>query len=163
MSCNYSIIFKDSDETSIEKIFDLLLESGIPGEKMKICPPDRTAIYVIGSYRCDSLKVCSEEIMYIANAKRGSTMYVRNGAIRKEFGDSLASRAKIRDLYPNLSVYDFVQIHNSYIVNMNYIKYCSKKEIELMDGTVLTVARSKEREFRETFEAFFRRKHNIMT
>ena len=101
--------------------------------------------------------------MYIANAKRGSTMYVRKGAIRKEFGDSLVSHAKIKDLYPNLRLYDFVQIHNSYIVNMNYIKYCNRKEIELTDGTVLTVARSKERSFRETFEAFFKEKHNIMT
>lgn len=162
MSCNYSIIFKESDETSIEKIFNMLLASGIPGEKMKICPPDRRAIYVIGSYRCDALKVCSEEIMYIANAKRGSTMHVRKGAIRKEFGDNLVSHAKIKDLYPNLKLYDFIQIHNSYIVNMNYIKYCNRKEIELTDGTVLTVARSKEKVFKETFEAFFEKKHNIM-
>ena len=38
-----------------------------------------------------------------------------------------------RDLYEQLKEYNFVYAHNSYIVNLKYIKNV-KEEIELMNG-----------------------------
>lgn len=37
----------------------------------------------------------------------------------------------------------FVRIHQSYLVNMKYVYAYNSKEVELLDGTVLTISKQK--------------------
>ena len=53
-----------------------------------------------------------------------------------------------------LKDYDFAYVHNSYIVNFKFIKERTKEEIQLMNGEILSVSRSRTRELRNKMELY---------
>lgn len=99
-----------------------------------------------------------DDIMYISVAKRGSRIVVFPERIRSDFEKRLICDRKIKELYDMLKGYGFVYAHNSYIVNLRYVKRKTITELELEDGTILTVARSKEKELRREMSEYFARK-----
>ena len=56
----------------------------------------------------------------------------------------------------------FVRIHQSYLVNMKYVYAYNSKEVELLDGTVLTISKQRKTEVCKLFrdQAIPRRKRN---
>ena len=74
--------------------------------------------------------------------------------------DRIVSREKLKDLYETLKEHDFIHAHNSYIVNLKHVKRINKSELELSDGTVLSISRSKEKECRERAAQWFSRKRD---
>ena len=55
-----------------------------------------------------------------------------------------------------LEHYNFAYAHNSYIVNMEYIRVRKRQEIQLLDGKILSVSRSKTKELKEKMESYYR-------
>lgn len=104
--------------------------------------------YVIGNWYYNTVKLKPEEILYIAIAKHGSSIYVCPNSIKYDFESSLTCKERVEDLYSVLKDFGFAYAHNSYIVNLRYIRRKTTTELELIDGTVLSIARSKEKELR---------------
>lgn len=99
-----------------------------------------------------------DDIMYISVAKRGSRVVVFPERIKFDFENKLICDKRIEELYDILKSYGFVYAHNSYIVNLKYIKRKTMTELELLDGTILTIARSKEKELRREMSEYFAKK-----
>ena len=102
---------------------------------------------------CNNRKVKLEltEILYIAIAKRGSNIYINHDESQYVDNEYLMSRYKVSELYPKLKYYGFEYAHNSYIINLKYVVSISREELKFSNGTVLSVARSKEKELRRAF------------
>lgn len=88
----------------------------------------------------------ADKILYIEIAKIGSTIYYfdRDDTVRQ-----MRVREKVKELYPKLAVYGFEFSHNSYLVNCHYLKRWDSHELELIDGTHLSISRAREKVFRE--------------
>lgn len=106
---------------------------------------------IIGTWRYSTVKLRLDEILYISIARRGSNIYVNPQIAKYEFKNCVNSKKKVVELYSILKPYGFEYAHNSYIVNLDYIKRMTTQELELSDGTLLSVARSKEKELRVAF------------
>lgn len=87
-----------------------------------------------------------DKILYLEIAKNGSTVYYFD---RFDNVCTIKAREKIKDLYPQLSVFGFEFSHNSYLVNCHYLKRWDGHELELINGTRLSISRAKEKTFRE--------------
>ncbi len=115
--------------------------------------------FIIGSYLYNTVKLTPDEILYIAVSKHGSDIYICSHIIRYEFERKIKSKEKVKELYLMLKNHGFVYAHNSYIVNLKYIKRKTMIELELVDGTVLSIARSKEKELRKALAEHLARKY----
>lgn len=92
------------------------------------------------------VKLSAEEICYVAIAKKGTIFYVsgRGSGI-------YTSHRKLAEVYEHLKDFGFAYAHNSYIVNLKHVAVVSQKELELKNGTKLTISRSRVKEFRKAF------------
>jgi len=107
--------------------------------------------YIVGSYLYNAVRLRPSEILYIAASKRGADIYICPNINRNGVEKYTRSNEKVKALYTVLKDYGFVYAHNSYIVNLNYIIRKTTSELELIDGTALTIARSKEKDLRKAF------------
>lgn len=48
----------------------------------------------------------------------------------------------------------FAYAHNSYLINLEYVEKYSGSQIQLSDGSILTVSRSKEKGFDDAFHEY---------
>ena len=62
------------------------------------------------------------------------------------------------DMYEEKLKNSFVRVHQSYLVNMTYIKRIDKKNLQLQDDTILPVSKSKYLSARNKYFAFLRSK-----
>lgn len=85
------------------------------------------------------------EISYIESNKR--SLFIHEGR------NATIVNMKLNDLESKLPEF-FLRCHQSFLVNMNYIKSFSGQEIELFDGTVIQASRPKAVTARETFLRF---------
>ena len=113
--------------------------------------------YLLKEYNAVQLRL--DEILYISIARNGSNIYVNPKIIKYEFENHLTSKKKLLELYLLLKDCGFEYAHNSYIVNLNHIKRKTIKELELSDGTVLSIARSKEKALRVAFAKYKAKKY----
>lgn len=120
----------------------------------------KDAPYIIGHYHYNTIKLKPEEILYISLARRGSNIYLCPNIVKYDFEKKITSNQKVSELFHILKFAGFVYAHNSYIVNLKYIKRKTLNEVELTDGTVLSIARSKEKEFRRELAEYFSKKYN---
>lgn len=114
---------------------------------------------VMGTWNYNAVKLKLEEILYISIARNGSNIHVNPKVIKYEFENHITSRKRLPELYAILGKYGFEYAHNSYIVNLNHIKRKTTKELELIDGTVLSIARSKEKTLRIAFAKYKAQKY----
>jgi len=104
---------------------------------------------IIGNYYCNIVKLNPKDILYIENSKRGSMIHICDEKIEYEFEKKLTTRYKLAELYEKLNKYGFEYGHNSYLINLKYVsKLLSKGEVKLLDGTILSISRSKLKKFR---------------
>lgn len=64
---------------------------------------------------------------------------------------------KLTDAYEQLKAHGFIMVHQSYIVNMNYIKSFSKEEIILSDGRAVMVSVRKRAEALEMYDKYIQK------
>lgn len=114
--------------------------------------------YLIGSWYHDMIKLKPSEILYISIGRNCSVIHASPNADTKGF-ENITIKEKLSDLYTLLKDFDFEYAHNSYIVNLKYIKRTSFTELELVDGTILTISRSKEKDFHLAFLKYAAKKY----
>lgn len=92
-----------------------------------------------------------EDILYLEIAKNGCVVHYYD-----KFGNVVLvkAREKPKDLYEKLYLFGFEFAHNSYLVNCHYLKRWSSTELELSDGTHLSISRAKEEKFRKACAKF---------
>lgn len=115
---------------------------------------------IVGNYYHNSVALVPDDILYIENTKHGSRIHVGREQIEYSFEHNLTTRQKLGELYEILHPFGFAYAHNSYIVNLRYVvKMCSDGEMKLKDGTILTISRSRLKEFRSSFAEWVSRKY----
>ncbi len=107
--------------------------------------------YILGNNHLNLVKLRPSDILYIAIAKRGSYIYIYPDIKEYKFEGKLTSKENVKSLFNKLKDFGFAYAHNSYIVNLKYIIKITSSELELINGTKLTISRSKEKTFREEF------------
>ena len=75
-----------------------------------------------------------EDLVYVEREKRNTILILRSG-------EELFSTLELPVLQDEISRDDFVRCHNSYIVNLNYVKELSRGEFILKDGRIIPVSR----------------------
>ena len=115
---------------------------------------------ILGSWYHYSVSLKPIDILYISNGRNGrSKLHLNPKSKYFSYEQKITSKEKLSTLYQLLKDYGFAYAHNSYIVNLHYIKKTSSTELELTDGTLLSIARSKERELRLAFAAYVSKKY----
>ena len=97
--------------------------------------------------------------MYISIARRGTNIHVCPRGLKNNNNNVFHCKKKIEDLYEQLKEYNFVYAHNSYIVNLKYIKKRVKEEIELMNGETLSVSRARTAELKKSMVEYMETKY----
>lgn len=108
-------------------------------------------------YRNDVTEIPLEHVLYVSIRKHGCDVHIKKAA-----GDEteiILSNKKIDEIYSAVEKHDFAYAHNSYFINLKYIKEIKKHDVYLVDGTVLPIARSKEKKFKELFIEYLSRKY----
>lgn len=117
-------------------------------------------ITIEGQYNGNIVKLKPEQIMYISIAKRGSYIHIYPKTMPFEYKGFFITKKSVGELYEILEKENFAYAHNSYIVNLKYIKMKSKQEIELPNGEILSVSRSKLPELRNKMAEYLEDKYN---
>lgn len=88
---------------------------------------------------CYELKggsVYIRDIVYIECSGHLLTIQIADGKVIKQYGS-------LRAMEEELSKYNFLRIHKSYLVNQRYIEDVGRQEIRLIDGTMLEMGRDR--------------------
>lgn len=78
--------------------------------------------FIIGHYYKNTIRIKPEEILYISIAKHGRELHVNPQVMKRPIENEIMSRQKVEELYNILKDHDFAYAHNSYIVNLRYVK-----------------------------------------
>lgn len=119
----------------------------------------KTEPFILGYNHFNLIKLRPSDILYISIAKRGSFIHICPNKIEYKFEGKISSKEKVENLYNQLKEFGFAYAHNSYIVNLKYIIKVASSELQLSDGTKLTISRSKEKTFREDFAKMLAEKY----
>ncbi|MBE5773027.1 MAG: hypothetical protein E7337_03710 [Clostridiales bacterium] len=113
----------------IEKILALCNKS--EKEKMRIVLPTKRGIR----------KCCISDIIYAETWDRGVKLTLTNGQEQVRFGIS-----KLKAL---LSEEQFIMCHRAYLVNMEFVLYVRRCELELISGEVIPVSKHRMHDVRK--------------
>ncbi|MDE5909686.1 MAG: LytTR family DNA-binding domain-containing protein [Lachnospiraceae bacterium] len=108
----------------------------------------------------DRIRVYPESVLYIA-IRYGNSEVFACGKLKEHFpNEILRTGMSLNAVYEifNESC-GFIRAHNSYIINMAYIVETGAQSVKLTDGTTLTIARSRSREFQRAFAGFMAAKY----
>ena len=94
------------------------------------------------SYKLKSGSIYIRDIVYIESNGHLLT-------IQKSDGKSIRQYGSLKEMEEELSKYNFLRIHKSYLVNQRYIKEMGKQEICLTNGIVLEMGRDRKKFLRE--------------
>lgn len=108
----------------------------------------------------DQIRVYAEDILFIGKRSGGSSVFPY-GRLQEEYPtDVLRTNIDLNLLEEVFNEgHNFIRLHNSYIVNMAYIRRVMKESVELVDGKILTISRSKSKNFREKFAKYVSSKY----
>ncbi|MDD7719544.1 MAG: LytTR family DNA-binding domain-containing protein [Eubacteriaceae bacterium] len=109
------------------------------------------------SYRYDTEFVPIKDVLYVSKRKRGCRIVTFN-KVDGETKEHLCNK-KIEEVFHDLKPWGFAFAHNSYFVSLRHIIRLEPYELELVQGTVLTVSRSRGKVFREEFACYLADKY----
>lgn len=98
--------------------------------------------YLALNTRFDVHKIYFDEIVYVESEKRNLHFHLNNRVI-----SCMGQLSDIEKKCPK----EFIRIHQSYLVNMNFIASYGITNIELSTGMVLPVSRNRNKKAKETF------------
>lgn len=103
----------------------------------------------------DQIRIYPESVLYIAIRGNGCQVFA-HGKVKEQFPNEILRITQNLNQVVQVFTeeYGFSRIHNSYIVNMSYITHISRTCVKLVDGTELTVARSKIKAFQKAFAQY---------
>ena len=119
----YRFILKDEGDTLIKHHFSETIKEyyRINGKVSLICGSGKQIEYI-------------RNIMYIKMADHYGEVYMKDGY-------RTLWRKTLSNIEPHLHGFDFVRCHNSYMVNMDYVKRKHKNQLILDDGTAIPIGR----------------------
>ena len=91
-----------------------------------------------------------DSIKYIEGYRRHIAVYTDNGKFE--------ALGKISDMLNLLSPYDFVQTHQGFIVNMDYIQRFDKTDVVLFDNTKIMLSVRKRTEALRAFDTYLKQR-----
>ena len=130
-----------SDEHMVEKLASIVAH--IQAEKAEP--------FIHAGWYSTHLKLPASEIMYISRGRGCSRFYVSQKSPYYAYNDKILCKNSLSDLHALLHDYHFAYAHNSYLVNLKYVKSLTKTELTLSDGSILTISRSRQKEFHAMF------------
>ena len=86
------------------------------------------------------------DLMYIERSRKVTSLVCEKEVIETSTG--------LGELEKHLICPPFVRCHNSFIVNLEYLKEFRREEVELWDGTVVPVSRRSQKEVRELLKTW---------
>ena len=109
------------------------------------------------NYRNETRLIKMSDILYVATRKNGSSVYIYNGS--KKVTESFASNQLIGSIYNEIDKNTFSYAHNSYFINLRYVTGVTDHQVGLIDRTILSVSRSKEKAFKEAWTVYLASKY----
>lgn len=91
--------------------------------------------------------VSIKDIMYIHMKDHYGDVYVENG-------EKYLWRTSLSNIKPYLKGFNFERCHNSYIVNMDYVKEKAKNQLILKNGIAITIGRTYIKEMNNKYRNF---------
>ena len=141
----YRFLLKQYDTQRMKKELEEILNNAINKKEES---------YLWGHYRRSYHKIMPRDVLYVSIAKRGSMIHCYNDLMSKENSWEISCKNKLSEIYEKLKSCGFAYAHNSYIVNMRYVVRKNAKEVELIDGTILSVSRSKTKLFEKALAEY---------
>ncbi|MDC7288787.1 LytTR family DNA-binding domain-containing protein [Blautia schinkii] len=96
-------------------------------------------------------RIAQHDILYLERDLRKTKINLRNG-------DILVTGEKLDELFEQLNTDYFIRSHNSFIVNLNYVREVNRQYLVLSNGAVVNVSRSYAAEVRRRFTLWGNRK-----
>lgn len=95
-------------------------------------------------------KVCVRDILYISSEKNYLIFHLP--------GSELRVRGKLTEASERFGVYDFVRVHNRFLVNMKNISYIDypNDEIRMTDNSLVNIGRSYKKALNEQYTLYLR-------
>ncbi len=141
---------QDSREKNLEVIDSILSEL-----KKQNSVTSLTAVY-----EGEMIIIKRQDIAYIARHRLGSEIFLNNKELRDKYSKApLVCREKFDELYARMNSVGFAMPHNSYMVNLEYVTATDKNEVRLGD-IVLSMARSKQKQFGEELLSYLNKKYS---
>lgn len=113
-------------------------------------------IYVWGYVKKAAFKISPDDIIYVSIAKHGSVLHLNPSTKQGKISAEMKNSAKLSELFEVMNGYGFVYAHNSYFINLRYVVRHAGSEIEMEDGNILSISRSKGKNFNNAFSAYQR-------
>ena len=107
---------------------------------------DRVPI-IIATWHYNMARLYPKDILFISRYKQKSKIHVVEEAIHYGFEKNISCKMNLDEMYEILKDYGFEYAHNSYLVNLKYVTRKTSTELELIDGTHLSISRAKENSF----------------
>ena len=82
-----------------------------------------------------------EDVLYLKSDKSYTTIHLTNGK-------NIIATKTLKEVQKKFTCPEFLRVHNSYVINLNYVIEYNKgaNELTLNDGTIVAVSRSKKNE-----------------
>lgn len=136
---------RDISVKNITAIRDVIAYAGL----MK----NRTFIW--GCHEKVSYKISPSDIMYISIAKHGSVIHLNPKTDHGKVATEMRNGAKLSELFDTVGRCGFAYAHNSYFINLEYVENYSGTQVEMEDGSVLSISRSKGKNFEDAFRDYW--------
>lgn len=130
-----------SDEHMVEKLTHVIAH----------IQTEKTEPFIHAGWYSTQLKLPASEIMYIARGRGCSKIYVSKKSPYYTYNDKILCKNSLSDLHALLHDFYFAYAHNSYLVNLQHVTYLNKTELTLSDNSMLTISRSRQKEFQAMF------------
>lgn len=100
-----------------------------------------------------SIDIYPQEIIYFRNVDHYLAFVCKDGSVS-------TYRLKLDLVERVLQRYDFVRIHNRYLINLQWVVSFQDEKVLMSDGTYLPISRSRKRETERALINWFRNKKN---
>lgn len=102
---------------------------------------------IIAMWHYNIARLFTKDVLFISRDKHKSKVHVIDEAVHYGFEKNVSCRMKLDEMYEIMKDYGFEYAHNSYLVNLRYVTRKTTTELELIDGTHLSISRSREDSF----------------
>ena len=115
----------------------------------------KNKIYIWGWNGKVSYKISPSDIMYVSIAKHGSIIHLNPKTEHGRIALEMRNSAKLSELFDTVGRCGFAYAHNSYFINLEYVENYSGTQVEMEDGSILSISRSKGKNFEDAFRDYW--------
>lgn len=160
-------IYNPTPETIVISPYRYLLKQDprektlvVLGEILEEADKQNKCFALEGSFRREKIMVKTSDILYLTRYRGGSTIHLLPEQMDKFSDGSINVSETLECLEEKLESLDFAMPHNSYLINLRYIRDYDVKtgRIELKDQTFF-ISRSKKKDFMEKLMKYMRTKY----